>query len=246
MDFKTKMGSAGEALQGKWDQARTYVEEHPEKVRTAAPFAAIILFILLGTMIVRVSREVPQPPIVADRGHPLETFAEPVDNAPQFQDPVAASEPAPQPELEPESESEPAYTPPRREAIRPAAAPAAEPVPDRPAAWDDGQNDEDRAGKVVETFFSSLNSRDYGTAYRQLSTPWQDSIRYENFANGYLLTDSIDCRVEHARDFGDGRVRVAVTLDTVENGRAAQYVGTMMLVREGVEWRIDRGLQLRI
>lgn len=238
MDLKAKIGSAGEALQGKWDDARTYVEQHPEKVRAAAPFAAIVLFILLGTMIVRVSREVPQPPIVADRGHPLETFAEPVDHSPEFKDPV--SQPAPV------SDPEPAYQPPRRQEIRPAAAPVQEPVPDRPAAWNDQADDQHRAEKVVETFFSSLNSRDYGTAYRQLSTPWQDALRYETFANGYLLTDSIDCKVEHARDFGDGRVRVAVTLDTVENGRVAQYVGTMLLVNEGNEWRIDRGLQLRI
>ena len=246
MDWKAKFEDVKLDLKDKWEEFRGYVERNPKKVKKAAPIAAGLLIFLLGVMIIKVSQEVPEPPVAGERGHPLAAL-EPFSVPPAELARAKA-------EAEAKAEYRPAMEPTQAEVPQPEVSPAQLAAIDQPQVFHQPEpaklgsepNENKSAETTVVSFFQGIDRGDYGTAYRQLSAPWQDSLEYGRFARGYSSTDSIACTVEHVRDFGDGRVRVAVTLDTTEHGVTSRYVGTMLVVREGENWKLDRALQLRI
>lgn len=247
MDFRAALDRIKEGVQNGVDAVRDYADDNPDTVRKVGPIATGLLIFLGALMVFRAYREVPRE---ADpgRGHPLAAVQE-YDGQPAAQPlpeatserghPLAAEETGPAPsepvasqaEAYPEAAEQPTY--------QPAAAPVAAPSD----ALDDSAND---AGVALARFFHNLDEHNYGEAYRGLSADWQASLPYERFAYGYSATEALNCEVEHVRRFEDGRVRVAVTLDAVENGTRSRYVASYLMISEGGEWRLDRGLQLRI
>ncbi|MCA9793485.1 MAG: hypothetical protein KC910_16860 [Candidatus Eremiobacteraeota bacterium] len=245
MDFQAALDRIKEGVQNGVDAVRDYADNNPDTVRKVGPIATGLLIFVGALMIFRAYREVPRE-ADAGRGHPLaavqeydaEPAAQPLPEATAERGhPLAAEETGPAP-VEPAAEE--AYeAAPEQPAYQPAAAPVAAPSD----AVDDSAND---AGVALARFFHNLDEHNYGEAYRGLSSEWQASLPYERFAYGYGATEALNCEVEHVRRYEDGRVRVAVTLDAIENGQRSRYVASFLMVSEGGEWRLDRGLQLRI
>lgn len=245
MKLRSFVENTYERMREKAIEAREYIEENPETIRRAMPLAAALLVFLGVGMLMRASHEVPRHAPELTRKHPLQAAAVPAVTSAR-EHPMAAAPPEAEPAPEPVAEVKPEPRPEPKREYRAATQPIAGPPAPEPASSTRESSSSEAARVALGQFFQSLNDRDYGAAYRGLSTPWRDAVAYQTFATGYSGTDSVDCQVEHVRDFPDGRVRVAVTLDVVEGGCRATYVGTYVMINEGGEWLLDRGLQLRI
>ncbi|MGN7385428.1 S1C family serine protease [Sporosarcina sp. SAFN-015] len=51
---------------------------------------------------------------------------------------------------------------------------------------------EDYALYLVNYFYENINYQDYVTAYSLLGSKWKSNTDFENFRNGYLMTDSVE------------------------------------------------------
>ncbi len=228
-----------ERVQDGTDALRDYTDRNPDFVRKVGPIATCLLLFIGTMMLFRAFREVPPQP-EASRGHPLAALQE-YDTTPSIPPPERAH---PLSASVSESVSEP--EPPVAQVVRDVAPPdyeraSATPEPARPTL-----DSESEAKATVSRFFRSLNEKSYGDAYRSLSEGWKHDVPFQTFASGYRTTDAVACVVEHVREYEDGRMRVAATLDVIEGGFQARYVASYVLVREDGQWRFDRGYQLKI
>lgn len=94
---------------------------------------------------------------------------------------------------------------------------------------------------VVTNFYTALDADDYQTAYSQLSSGWKRQLPYASFEAGYAQTSSLRCRVVDVDQLGRGTAEVEFALQTVENGRVSDYVGTYVVVQTERGWQLDAG-----
>ncbi len=123
----------------------------------------------------------------------------------------------------------------------PEPTPAPVPAPaaaERPAAVERELVGANLAGPeaTVESFYSALDSDDYQSAYSQLSSDWKRQLPYASFETGYSQTSSYQVRI-----LGTRGSRVEFTLQTIENGRVHDYLGTYTVVETSHGWQLDAG-----
>jgi len=94
---------------------------------------------------------------------------------------------------------------------------------------------------TVESFYSALDADDYQAAYTQLSSGWKRQLPYASFEAGYAQTSSLQCRIVDVDQLGNRSAEVEFALQTVENGRVRDYVGTYVVVETERGWQLDAG-----
>ncbi|KGX91593.1 hypothetical protein N781_03645 [Pontibacillus halophilus JSM 076056 = DSM 19796] len=84
------------------------------------------------------------------------------------------------------------------------------------------------ARSLIQFFYQSLSLRDYESAYRLLSSDWQEEVSYEDFRNHFATITEISIQSMDVNFMTEQEVRVIVKTNQTltKDGKQARYNGT--------------------
>ncbi|MEY8763932.1 MULTISPECIES: S1C family serine protease [Clostridium] len=83
---------------------------------------------------------------------------------------------------------------------------------------------------LVSYFYSSLNSKDYVTAYSLLGSGWQGKIPYENFRKSYLQTISVKTDNMLCHQMENGSIEVSASIEALEGNETNSGTNTYNVI----------------